>query len=386
MNSLAPRAHAVECSLIVEQSEAVRVIQRLLSASSLALDTEGDGMFRYRARLCAMQLHGAGEIAVIDTLACAAAPLFCELLGPNGPEKIVHDAAFDARILFANGVRVARVFDTAVAARFLGLPSTGLSRLVEHYFGLHLPKHGQQADWGTRPLDGEAMRYLEDDVRYLPELAALLLAEVRAQDIEAEVRTECAHVVAEAQRHYERERAWLRVKGAALLAPRERACLAELAEERERLAECYDVPPGRFLANDALLNIARARPRDDNALAALLGSRAEHSHAFLSALERAEAHDDAPEAEVQKLLPRPPSVDELTRKKRRKQLLSQFRERHAKARGVSVQVVLPGHCLEDILGLATLNADTLANIAGFGACRIERYGALLTQLNSHWEA
>jgi ribonuclease D len=361
------------------------LVQRLSAAPAIALDTEGDGMFRYRTRLCTVQLGGAGEIAVLDTLSVPAAPLLCELLGANGPEKLVHDASFDARVLFAHGVEVGRVFDTAIAARFLGIAATGLSSLLLKFFSVHLPKHRQQADWGLRPIDAEAMRYLEDDVRYLPELAECLLQELRARDIEAEVREECAYVLAEA-RAGERapEAAWMRIKGAGLRTPKERARLFELAEERERLARQLDLPPGRLLGNEALLALSRERGTRE-AVARTLGPHADHVEAFLAALARAEAHADAPAEQVARLSPVPPSAVELARRKRRKAALMAFREEQAKQRDVDIQVVLPGHCVADIIDLARLDLEGLRSIPGLGLCRIERYAKLLEQrLGARW--
>jgi ribonuclease D len=175
-------------SPIVSAEDARIVAARLLTAESLALDTEGDGMFSYRTRLCMMQLAAAGEVHVCDTLAFDPAPMFSELLGAQGPEKIVHDVSFDARVLFAHGIVLDRVFDTAIAARFLSLKNTGLSSLLGQYFQIELPKHKQQADWGERPLDDEALHYLADDVRHLAALRDVLLDEVRKKDIEPEVR------------------------------------------------------------------------------------------------------------------------------------------------------------------------------------------------------
>lgn len=355
-----------------------------MKATRLALDTEGDGMFRYRTNLCTMQLSGAGEIAVVDTLAVPAAPLFCALLGEHGPEKIIHDAAFDARVLLAHGVKVARVFDTAIAARFLGLPSTGLSSLLHRYFELSLPKHQQQADWGLRPIDAEAMLYLENDVRHLMDLADCLLEAIRERGIEPEVREECAHVLSEAYRVEPVEPAWMRVKTAALQAPKERARLVELAEERECLARELDRPPARFLASEILINIARKAPQSVEAMAQLLGSKREHAARLFAALQRAEPHEDAPVEQLRRLCPTAPSPAELVRRKRRKSWLLDFRDKQAKERAVDVQVVLPGHCVNDLLELPALTHDLLRGVSGFGECRIERYAEQLVQLNARW--
>jgi ribonuclease D len=357
--------------------EARAWLEQSARTATLALDTEGDGMFRYRTQLCTVQLCAGEAIAVIDTLRVPAAPLLSAVLGSDGPEKIIHDASFDARILFAHGVALGNVFDTAVAARFLGFPSTGLSSLLLKLFGVHLPKHQQQADWGKRPIDAEAMRYLEDDVRYLPLLFERLLEEVRARDIEPEVREECAYLLGEAQRIEAVEPAWMRIKGSALRPAHERARLYELAEAREQLARARDLPPARLLASDLLLRIAQEDGTDPATLRRLLGNKAEFVPVLEEALARARGIPDAPREQVERMLSEAPSPAELIRKKRRKAWLSEFRAKEAKAREVDLQVVLPGHCLSDIVELDLLDEQGLRTVRGFGECRLARYGAQL---------
>jgi ribonuclease D len=358
-------------------AEASAFLRRIRGTSTLALDTEGDGMFRYRTQLCTVQLCAGSEIAVLDTLRVPAAPLLGALLGAQGPEKIIHDASFDARILFAYGVALGNVFDTAVAARFLGFPSTGLSSLLLKLFGVHLPKHQQQADWGRRPIDAEAMRYLEDDVRYLPALFERLLDEVRARDIELEVREECAYLLSEAQHTEPSEAPWMKIKGSALRPAHERARLYELAEAREQLARERDLPPARLLASDLVLRIAQEDGSDAATLRRLLGNKSEFLPAIEQALARAHGVADAPRDQVERMLPESPSPAELMRKKRRKAWLSEFRAKEAKLRDVDLQVVLPGHCLSDLVDLERIDEASLRAVPGFGVCRFERYGALL---------
>ena len=78
-------------------------------------------MFAYRAQ----HLHGAARlaaaehVAVVDTLTAPVAGLG-RLLGVDGPTKIVHDVAFDARLLAECGVELGNVHDTAIAAHMLG--------------------------------------------------------------------------------------------------------------------------------------------------------------------------------------------------------------------------------------------------------------------------
>ena len=52
------------------------------------------------------------------------------------------------------GVVAAPVFDTQLAAAFLGMrQQIGYGALVERYTGVHLPKADSLTDWSKRPLD-----------------------------------------------------------------------------------------------------------------------------------------------------------------------------------------------------------------------------------------
>lgn len=361
-------------------------LARVSKAERIALDAEGDGMFRYRARLCTVQLAVDNEVVIVDTLAVPAASAFAPLLGSQGPEKIVHDASFDARMLHAYGAPLDRVFDTAVAARFLGIAATGLSSLLAARFEISVEKSHQQADWGKRPLSDAMLHYLEEDVRHLSLLHASLLAEVREKGIEPEVREECAYVLAQALAVSMPLAPWMRIKGAGQLLPAQRALLRAFAEAREDIARTEDVPPGRVLSNDTLLRLATHDTLTESSLQQALGTRgAAHVLRFWACVAEALASQDAPEDEVRALCPAPPSMAQIEAKKRRRKWLTEFRAREAVARGVDLQVVLPGHCLSDVADLPILNRERLSQVPGFGECRLERYGEMLVnELAARW--
>jgi ribonuclease D len=361
----------VSSAALDDASAVDALVERLSSEPLLALDTEGDGMFRYRTRLCTVQLASAREIAVIDTLAVDA-ERFAPLLGGAGPEKIVHDAAFDARMLAAQGAPLGNVFDTAIAARFLGFSATGLASLLSSLFDISLPKHLQMADWGERPLDEEAIAYLENDVRHLIMLRDALLQRLRAAEIEEEVREECAYVLAEAARPEPERSPFSRVKGAQQRPAQERARLYELAHARDAIARMLDEPPARLVANELLLRLAQLSDPSLEDVARRLSPRVRPFAPQLhEALARARSRSDAPAAEVDP--GEVPSPAELARRKKRRSTMIEFRSKEAALREVDPQVVLPGHCLQDVVKLVQLDAQSLAKIPGFGAVRIARY-------------
>src|SRR5579862_9482477 len=86
--------------VVSTESDVRAVAAAAARAERIAFDVEASGMFAYRARPCTVQLawDGGERIAVVDVLAAPLAPL-ARLLGPDGPVKIVHDVAFDARLL-----------------------------------------------------------------------------------------------------------------------------------------------------------------------------------------------------------------------------------------------------------------------------------------------
>ncbi|MDB4974662.1 MAG: Ribonuclease [Myxococcaceae bacterium] len=372
---------AIDCA-----DEARALAARLFTESTIALDTEGDGMFRYRTQLCTIQLASEHELAVVDTLAPdVRVSMFAELMSSRGPEKVVHDAAFDARLLAAYGAPLGAVFDTAVAARYLGFSATGLASLLLQLFDVTVPKHMQQADWGRRPLSLEAIEYLENDVRYLIPLRDTLLERLRERDIEAEMREECEYVLREARASVFEPSPFSRVKGALARPPEERARLYELANARDEIARELDLPAARVVPNDLLLRFGELHQPLRAELERRLPARHRaYAARFVDALARAEGQSDAPGAE----LPNPrdiPAATELARRKRRRELLTSFRAREASARGVDPQVVLPGHCVNELVKLDDLSRASLEQVSGLGECRIERYGeALRRAFKGRW--
>ena len=367
--------HEVDTGQAVDSEAGARALSaRLLASPVIALDTEGDGMVRYRARLCTIQLASERELAVVDTLRVEPT-LFATLLGEHGPEKIVHDAAFDARLLAAAGAPLGNVFDTAIAARYLGFAATGLASLLSQLFDVQLPKHMQQADWGVRPLDSEAITYLENDVRYLIALRALLLERVRAADIEPELREECAYVLAEARASELEPSPFSRVRGAAARPPKERARLFELAWVRDGIARELDLPASRVVPNDLVLRFGELEAESYASIERRLPTRFRaYAPRFVAALREASLRDDAPREELPEIRV-PPSGSELARQKRRRELLVAFRTREATERGVDAQAVLPGHCVNELIKLDGLAHEQLASVPGLGQARIDRYAA-----------
>ena len=264
--------------LVTREDELRAVAARLSRASRVSVDIESNGLFKYKATLCTMQLATTDEVVVVDTLATPLAAL-AEVLGPGGPRKIVHDVAFDARILAEANLVLANVLDTSLAAGMLGRTATGLASLMATELGISMDKKLQHHDWTERPIRGQQLRYLADDVLHLEALAERLWKEVAERAIgdavEEETRYRLTQAVAAAGMVDPRP-PYIRLKGIDRVPKDELPILRRLAELRENKAKKHDVPPYKVIGPDVLFAIARAKPRTMEELARIKGATGGH--------------------------------------------------------------------------------------------------------------
>lgn len=347
--------------------------ESLLHVERIGLDVEGDGLYRYRSRLCTIQVAAGDTIAVIDSLAIEDLSALVPVLDEAGPKKILHDVSFDRKMLAERGLPLGHVFDTSVAARFFSEPSTGLAAILEKYFEVTLNKKYQQADWGERPLDEDRLAYLTADVRHLPALADRFEARAAELDLLEEIDEEARYAMERAVMPEKEWEPWTRVKGVRELGPRGQALVKALSDVREEEAQRRDVPPFRVAANRVLFEAARRRSTKLRDLRKIRGLSKMPDDLLDEALRRAER--DGPPVEPPRE-PRPSAADRKARKAREK-ALTDWRAAEAERRTVDVQAVLPGHCVRELSGQAEVD---LASVAGLGRKRIERYGEMLRSL------
>ena len=369
---------------IIETIDPLRALaDTLVGHEELAFDLEGDGLYRYRSRLCVVQLAtAAGELWLVDTLAIDDRSPLAAVLGPSGPRKIVHDVSYDARLLAENDIELGNVFDTSVSARLLSEPKAGLAGLLEKYLGVKLPKGRQKSDWGRRPLDADDLEYLAGDVRHLLELGHRLEDAVREAGIEAEVRVETDYLLHRALTDEPDPRPpWARIKGFDGLGDEELAVLREVAAVREEAAREADVPPFKVVGNRELLEMARRQPGTQRSLAAIPGAVRGRARRlvpqFLEAIRRGRAAALVPADERE--LAFPPASPRLEREivTRRERALMKWRGAEARQRKVDPQVVLSGHCVRDLATFRPFDEEELRAVPGLGEVRIERYGSAL---------
>jgi len=295
--------------LIETAGEVEELAAGLAREALIGIDTEADSFHSYFTKVCLVQISTRAHDVIIDPLAVGSLAALAPVLADPRIACVLHGADYDLRILDRDhSLRVHGLFDTMIAARFLGIQAFGLSSLIEQYFEVKLPKEHQRADWSRRPLSAELLRYAANDTHHLPALHDRMRKQLADRGRLGWAEEEFG--LLEQVRHQVREddrEPFLRIKGAKELDRRGLAVLRAVTELRDTLAREQDRAPFRVLANETLIEIAKQRPRRPRDVAALRGLPRGRKRSFDADLLGAVAAAlDLPEAELPEF-PRRPS-------------------------------------------------------------------------------
>ncbi|HEY8217958.1 MAG TPA: HRDC domain-containing protein [Acidimicrobiia bacterium] len=272
-----------------------RVVDTLRSEPEYGLDTEFMAEKTYYPQLCLVQLSWPAGVALVDPFACDVRALAALLAEPS--TMVTHAGGADLPIIErACGARPRAVFDTQLAAGFVGLGQPSLVSLVQSVLDVHLDKGDQLADWTRRPLSASARRYGAGDVAHLLPLAAALRQRIDDLGRAEWVAAESEILLRTPSRDADPEIAWWRIKGARSLRGR-RACVAQaVAAWRERRAQETD-RPARFVVSDlTLAAVVQRPPSDTDELAHIRGAGSlprAVTRGILDAIEQGRAMDPA---------------------------------------------------------------------------------------------
>ena len=283
-------------SYISEQGDWDAVAEELRQAPRLALDTERNGRFAYRERICLIQISDGRATYLLDPLGVKNIDVLGGLLADEEVAIVMHGCEEDVRYFDRDfGFEVTNLFDTGLAARFLGVSRPNLGAVLEEFCGVGIVKDPklQVSHWGLRPLSGPALDYAASDVHHLLPLADELEYRLDKLGRVGWVREECERV--EALRHPPEEpleTAFRRVKGWEGLSPREAAVLQELYAFRDGKACAWDVPPTQAASNGDLLALAQCGGNPPRGIGGMLASRCFGE--LMEALQRGMAGPEAP--------------------------------------------------------------------------------------------
>ncbi|WP_327090989.1 HRDC domain-containing protein [Nonomuraea sp. NBC_01738] len=283
--------------VITDAAGLARTIDAFAAGSGpVAVDAERASGYRYGNRAYLVQLRRAGAgTALIDPTGCP------DLSGldaaVSGAEIVLHAASQDLACLAEIGFSPRTMFDTELAGRLLGYERVGLGTMVETVLGLRLEKGHSAADWSTRPLPEDWLRYAALDVEVLVELRDILHAELTESGKIGWAQEEFAAILA-TPGPAPRSDPWRRTSGIHKVRNvRALAIVRELWTMRDTIAREKDLAPGRVLPDAAIVTAALEVPRTKKALteiSAFTGRSARrYMSDWLAAVGRARALPDS---------------------------------------------------------------------------------------------
>ncbi len=265
-----------------------------------SIDTEFHREKTYFPRLALVQVRANGVTALIDPLAVdmgLVRPLF-----EGSDLAVLHAAQQDLDVLTQSiGFVPGRIYDTQLAAGFVGYSSPSLVNLAAALLRVNVPKGDRLTDWLRRPLTDDQRNYAASDVEHLATMKGIIDRELDARGRTAWADEACEELRTRPVGPGDPWDAWLRVKDIRTVKGRSRWVARHVARWREERAMDLDIPPRHVLSDIALLGIAQRAPRSHEDLSACRGvdgrlTRGTTGDDLLDAVE--DALDDAEKGDL----------------------------------------------------------------------------------------
>ncbi len=353
-----------------------RLADAIQKEAVIGLDTESDSFHHYQEQVCLIQASVGEKDYLIDTMAVRdLAPLKKPLADP-AREIVINGADYDVVCLKRDfGIRIGRLFDTALGAQLLGYPATGLSALLERHFNVKVSKQLQRDEWFRRPLTEAQMSYALNDIRYLVPLRDRIRAELEKLNRLEWAEEEFSLLT---KREWKREPfqpdSFWRIRGSRDLGRRDQAILRELAVMRDARACAINRPPFKVVSDQALKDIARHKPRSPRSLRKIRGVSDLMIRRFgREILEAVHRGLDVPEKD----LPSPPKGERRPgdpAASRRLDLLRRWRRDKASRLGLDPGVLAPLNTLKAVARSGATSFKDLQKVTEVSRWRTREFG------------
>lgn len=368
------------CEIITSIERLTDVANILSKQSEIAVDLEMDSLHHYQEKVCLVQVSTREQSWLIDPLALKSLDPLAAPLGNPEILVVMHGSDYDIRSLHRDfGIEVTNLFDTMIAARFLGITDFGLAALLRARFNIELDKKYQKADWSKRPLSREMCLYASADTSDLLPLYDQLRAELQQKN-RLEWVMEESSLVCQVRVSEKDGPLFLYCKGAAKLRGHTLAILEELLQMRDKQSKLLDRPPFKVLSADTLIEVAEIRPQSLHELSRIKGMTPgqlqRHGEAILSAIERGVKtnEDNLPQ------FPRGTKKEVTELNKERLKNLKKWREQFSKELKLDPGVLAPNWLLEAIADTESASLEEIDNVQGMRDWQKQLFGQKLESI------
>ena len=256
--------------MITDDSDLAAFVESCLQLEAYAIDTEFHRERSYFPRVALLQINNGNEIVLIDPLEVDAAPM--KALFESDAVAVLHAAGQDLEVFeHWAGVVPPRIFDTQLAAGFLGMSTPSLSALHDKLLRISLPKTSRLTDWLARPLTDDQLEYAASDVAHLLELRDRLVEELEEMGRLGWAEDEFEILRTHPRGRRDPDEAWRRLKAVRQLKGASFGAARAIAAWRERVAADLDQPVRFILSDLALVGIAQRRPKTLDQLRSIRG-------------------------------------------------------------------------------------------------------------------
>lgn len=369
--------------IIIEDTESLEaMVSELMKTPIIGVDTEADSFHHYQERVCLIQLSDLTKDYIVDPLKIDDCSSLQRLFAREDLLTVLHGGDYDVVSMKRDfGVTFANLFDTMIAALFLGMPRIGLADLIETSFGYHIDKRYQRHDWSSRPLFDEHLHYARGDTHFLLALREILMLKLERSGRRAAFEEECALLARREWTGRGRDpNDFMRVKRSRSLDEDGRRVLRSLWGWRESRAKVVDRPVFKVLSDSIMIGIASARPTSSDELHAVIrkGSTLARKHGaeLLKSVSDGLA-DETP-------LPKPKSKGKPKHKATQRkggpgmdQLLGplkEWRNNLVQTKKLSPVVVANNQLLKEISRLAPGTIEELATVPGIRRWQVTDFG------------
>jgi ribonuclease D len=304
-----------------------------------------------------------------------------ELLNDPGVEVILHAAENDILLLHRDfDFRVAKLFDTQLAARILGRNGVGLAAILEEEFGVISDKSMQRTDWGRRPLTPQQMTYAQIDTHYLLPLRLRQIKRLQEAERWREAQEAFEFLTLLRYEDPSTGRTVWSMKNNREVDREHTGLLEELWLWREQTAQRLERPPFKVLNDSVLIELTNQAPRTVGDLQRISGLSSHQVNRFgrdlLQAIERGKRR---PLPDLPAPNPRPEFL--LSKADQRIfQSLRQWRSQTAEERGVDPDIIFSNDILLQIVEKKPRTLAELQEIPAIGSWKAETYGPAILQL------
>lgn len=371
----------VASDLITSREDLDSWAAELKAARVIAVDVEADSLYHFKEKVCLIQMASGKQTFVLDPLALKNLAALRPVFRDGSITKVLHGSDYDVRSLYRDfKISIHNLFDTQLAARFLGYAETGLEAVLKNELGIVIDKKYQRKDWSKRPLPPEMIAYAASDVCHLIELADRFRKKLKDMGRLTWVLEECRLLSRVRPAEPGNGPLFVNFKGAGKLERRQLGILENLLQLRMEIAREKDRPLYRIIGNQPLMTLALTGPTNRKQLekSAALSVKQRDMYAA-RVIEAIQAAVDIPDRKLPRYpRTRTPAVPAAVAERMR--ALRRWRDRRAEQLQIDPALI----CTKALMGAIALKrprrkAD-FADIEGFKSWQQKEFGTELIDI------